>query len=79
MSAHARLPSVDRIIRHAALAVVVDRYGVELVKATVRELQQQVRREPSPPPWATAADSIGTRSNSASTIVLGRAFETCST
>ncbi len=57
MSAHARLPSVDRIIRHAALAVVVDRYGVELVKETVRELQQQVRREPAPPEWATAADS----------------------
>ncbi len=56
MSAHARLPSVDRIIRHVALADAVDRYGLELVKATVRELQEQIRRESTPPPWATAAE-----------------------
>jgi L-seryl-tRNA(Ser) seleniumtransferase len=56
MSAHARLPSVDRIIRHVALSGAVDRYGVELVKETVRELQQQIRREPEPPPWAVTAE-----------------------
>jgi L-seryl-tRNA(Ser) seleniumtransferase len=56
MSEHARLPSVDRIIRHTALAAVVDRFGVELVKETVRELQQQIRRRPAPPPWATDAE-----------------------
>jgi L-seryl-tRNA(Ser) seleniumtransferase len=56
MSAHARLPSVDRIIRHAALADAVDRYGIELVKKAVRELQQQIRRESAPPPWATAVE-----------------------
>jgi L-seryl-tRNA(Ser) seleniumtransferase len=56
MSAHARLPSVDRIIRHATLADVIDRYGIELVKETVRELQDQARREPAAPPWSTAAE-----------------------
>ena len=56
MSEHARLPSVDRIIRHTALAAAVDRFGVELVKETVRALQQQFRREPAPPPWATDAE-----------------------
>jgi len=56
MSAHARLPSVDRIIRHAALARVVDRFGIELVKDAVRDLQDQVRREPAPPSWSTAPE-----------------------
>ena len=56
MSEHARLPSVDRIIRHTALAAAVDRFGVELVKETVRALQQQIRREPAPPLWATDAE-----------------------
>ena len=56
MSEHARLPSVDRIIRHTALAAAVDRFGVELVKETVRALQQQIRREPAPPPWAIDAE-----------------------
>jgi L-seryl-tRNA(Ser) seleniumtransferase len=56
MAAHARLPSVDKIIRSAALTVVVDRYGLELVKATVRELQQQARNAATPPAWALAAE-----------------------
>jgi L-seryl-tRNA(Ser) seleniumtransferase len=56
MSAHARLPSVDRVIRHAALAGIVDRYGLELVKATVRDIQQQIRKEAAPPDWATEAE-----------------------
>jgi len=57
MSAHARLPSVDRILRHAALADVVERFGLELVKITVRDLQQQARSEASPPAWATVPEA----------------------
>ena len=56
MAAHARLPSVDKIIRSAALTVVVDRYGLELVKATVRELQAQARVAATPPDWALSAE-----------------------
>ena len=67
MSAHARLPSVDRVIRHAALARVVDRYGLELVKAAVRDIQQQMRKQPVLPDWASDAarycDVVGQRLN----------------
>ena len=59
MSAHARLPSVDRVIRHVALARVIDRYGLELVKATVRDIQRQIRTQPAPPEWATSAERYG--------------------
>ena len=57
MSAHARLPSVDRIIRHAALADVVGRFGLELVKETSREnCSSRSARDAAPPAWATAAE-----------------------
>src|SRR5262245_43967831 len=52
MSSRARLPSVDRIIRDAALSDSVARYGLDLVKAAVRGLQQSARTGNSPPEWA---------------------------
>ncbi len=52
MSAHARLPSVDLILRHEALADVVSRFGLALVKQTIREIQHAARNETTPPAWA---------------------------
>ncbi len=57
MSERARLPSVDRVIRHAALSGVVARYGLELVKGAVRDIQQQIRSQMTAPEWATDAES----------------------
>ncbi len=53
MTARQRLPSVDRIIHHASLAAAVDRFGLEMVKSTVRDLQSQARLAPATPIWAT--------------------------
>jgi L-seryl-tRNA(Ser) seleniumtransferase len=59
MSGRARLPSVDRIIRHAALADVVAQYGLQLVKDAVRELQGRVRSNGDAPEWALVEWSYG--------------------
>jgi L-seryl-tRNA(Ser) seleniumtransferase len=56
MTTERRLPSVDQIIRDPALAGVVDRFGVGLVKRAVRELQQQARASTPPPQWATTIE-----------------------
>ena len=52
MPAAARLPSVDRIIRHAALSAVIARFGLQLVKEVVRDLQSEVRANGAAPDWA---------------------------
>ncbi len=55
MAERARLPSVDRVIRHAALSVAVERYGLELVKGAVRDIQHQIRRQATTPEWSVDA------------------------
>ena len=57
MPERARLPSVDRIIRHEALADVVARFGLQLVKDAVRQLQNEVRNNGTAPAWALAEAS----------------------
>ena len=59
MPDRARLPSVDRILRHAALADVIAQFGLQLVKDTVRELQIDVRSNGAAPDWALAESSYG--------------------
>jgi L-seryl-tRNA(Ser) seleniumtransferase len=59
MPVPARLPSVDRIIRHAALANVVAQFGLQLVKEAVRDLQGEIRRNGTIPDWATSAETYG--------------------
>ena len=59
MPDRARLPSVDRILRHAALADVIAQFGLQLVKHTVRELQIDVRSNGAAPDWALAESSYG--------------------
>ena len=61
MSAHARLPSVDRILRHEALADVVARFGLELVKETIREIQHAARNEPTAPAWSAVPEEYHDR------------------
>jgi L-seryl-tRNA(Ser) seleniumtransferase len=60
MAARERLPSVDKVIRHAALAPVIDQFGLELVKQTVRNLQQRARGAEHPPEWATLPERYST-------------------
>jgi len=52
MPGPARLPSVDRIIRHTALSDVVAQFGLQLVKDAVRDLQNEVRSNGAAPDWA---------------------------
>jgi L-seryl-tRNA(Ser) seleniumtransferase len=61
MTTERRLPGVDQIIRDTALANVVDRFGVGLVKRAVRELQQQARAATRPPQWATTIEGYPQR------------------
>ena len=41
--AHARLPGVDRLLREAPLAAAIERYGVELVKQSIRSVLAAAR------------------------------------
>ncbi|HET6473504.1 MAG TPA: L-seryl-tRNA(Sec) selenium transferase, partial [Pseudomonadales bacterium] len=59
MPARARLPSVDRILRHAALAEVIAQFGLQLVKDAVRELQTDIRSNGAAPDWALAESAYG--------------------
>ena len=59
MPARARLPSVDRIIRDAALIDVVAQFGLQLVKDAVRELQSEVRANGTAPDWALSESNYG--------------------
>ena len=59
MPARARLPSVDRIIRHAALTDVIAQFGLQLVKDAVRDLQNEVRANGTAPDWARSEATYG--------------------
>ncbi|MCY3624091.1 MAG: L-seryl-tRNA(Sec) selenium transferase [Gammaproteobacteria bacterium] len=51
-----QLPSVDRVLNDPSASAVVARWGKRTVKLALREVQDELRRAPDIPAWATRAD-----------------------
>ena len=56
MSDRRRLPSVDRVLHHAALAETVRDWGLKTTKSAVVALQAELRTADDMPAWAIDAD-----------------------
>src|SRR5262245_34044623 len=54
--AHARLPSVDRVLSAPATLRLVERFGRANVRDAIRAIQQELRGADCLPPWAIDAD-----------------------
>ena len=51
-----QLPSVDRVLNDPSASAAVARWGKRTVKLALREVQDELRRAPDIPAWATGAD-----------------------